>query len=40
MVNITKNGETITFENGNTMNHMPTSNVIAKTTKDAKRSKI
>lgn len=35
MVNITKNGETITFENGNTMVHMPTSSVIATSNKDA-----
>ena len=35
MVNITKNGETITFENGNTMVHMPASSVIATSNKDA-----
>ena len=35
MVNITKNGETITFDNGNTMVHMPASSVIATSNKDA-----
>ena len=35
MVNITKNGETITFEKDNTMVHMPASSVIAKSNKDA-----
>ena len=35
MVNLTKNGETITFENGNTMVHMPASSVIATSNKDA-----
>lgn len=35
MVNITKNGETITFDKDNTMVHMPASSVIAKSNKDA-----
>mgnify|MGYP003416250494 FL=1 len=35
MVNITKSGETITFDNGNTMVHMPASSVIATSNKDA-----
>ena len=35
MVNITKNGETITFDNGNTMVHMPASSVIATSDKNA-----
>lgn len=35
MVNITKNGETITFEKDNTMVHMPASSVIAISNKDA-----
>lgn len=35
MVNITKNGETITFEKDNTMVHMPASSVIATSNKDA-----
>ena len=35
MVNITKNGETITFEKDNTMVHMPASSVIAASNKDA-----
>ena len=35
MVNITKNGETITFDKDNTMVHMPASSVIAASNKDA-----
>lgn len=35
MVNITKSGETITFEKDNTMVHMPASSVIATSNKDA-----
>ena len=35
MVNITKNGETITFDKDNTMVHMPASSVIATSNKDA-----
>ena len=35
MVNITKSGETITFEKNNTMVHMPASSVIATSNKDA-----
>ena len=35
MVNITKNGETITFEKDSTMVHMPASSVIATSSKDA-----
>ena len=40
MVNITKNGETITFEKDNTMVHMPASSVIATSNKDANSVKI
>lgn len=40
MVNITKNGETITFDNGNTMVHMPASSVIATSNKDAESVNI
>ena len=40
MVNITKNGETITFDNGNTMVHMPASSVIATSDKDAESVNI
>ena len=35
MVNITKSGETITFDKDNTMVHMPASSVIATSNKDA-----
>ena len=35
MVNITKNGETITFDKDNTMVNMPASSVIATSNKDA-----
>lgn len=35
MVNITKNGETITFEKDNTMIHMPASSLIATSNKNA-----
>lgn len=35
MVNITKNGETITFDKDNIMVHMPASSVIATSNKDA-----
>ena len=35
MVNITKNGDTITFDKDNTMIHMPASSVIATSNKDA-----
>ena len=35
MVNITKSGETITFEKDNTMVNMPASSVIATSNKDA-----
>ena len=35
MVNITKNGETITFDKDNTMVHMPASSVMATSKKEA-----
>ena len=35
MVNITKNGETITFEKDNTMVYMPASSVVATSNKGA-----
>ena len=40
MVNITKNGETITFDNGNTMVYMPASSVVATSNKDAESVNI
>lgn len=40
MVNITKNGETITFDKDNTMVHMPASSVIATSNKDAESVNI
>ena len=40
MVNITKSGETITFDKDNTMVHMPASSVIATSNKDAESVNI
>ena len=40
MVNITKNGETITFDKDNTMVNMPASSVIATSNKDAESVNI
>ena len=40
MVNITKNGETITFDKDNTMVHMPASSVIATSSANSVNIKL